>query len=617
MYKRCMKSIAVVLLLISLISISSAALPTAMPDIYKGQCGVQLSVPAPGILGNDLKSTKPLQVIFPEKITIDPKYGTLMVSADGSFVYDPVKNFPIGSTVNFYYKATDGITVTNQALVKITVSCVCRGAAPDVYVCPGTKITSEFLMSQGAGCIGCRDATPKFDLSKIPAQPVAGQSYPYTVTCPDCAMVTGHIFQGPCTITSVPFTVCSETTPTADQIKDSGKVKCSCVDTDPAISDIIQVGNQWKYTITCQSKCGPTTATGIVNIEESCVPTIDVSFPISTLSCPNHDIPTSEDIIKNGGVSCSCGGTLLISGVHWITRNDTDPSDWVGEYTATCRSANGCEKSDVGQFTSADCALCTPASCDDGNACTTDSCDPATGCTNEPVVCNDGNACTTDSCNPDTGCTTTPVVCNDGNACTTDSCNPATGCTTTPVVCNDGNVCNGVETCDDATGCVPGENLNCDDTNVCTTDSCNQRTGCVNTANTAPCDDGNACTTGDVCANKVCKSGTTTLDCNDQNVCTTDSCDKNGGCQHTPLNQNKECDGIACTTPDRCSNGECVPGPLCPGVCNDNSKCTDDACVAGIGCVYTNTCTDGQVCCSLNGGTCVSSCGDCKYTCAA
>jgi hypothetical protein len=33
--------------------------------------------------------------------------------------------------------------------------------------------------------------------------------------------------------------------------------------------------------------------------------------------------------------------------------------------------------------------------------------------------------------------------------------------------------------------------------------------------------------------------------------------------------------------------------------------------------VYTNTCTDGQVCCSLNGGTCVSSCGDCKYTCAA
>jgi hypothetical protein len=67
-------------LLISLISISSATAPYATPDIYSGQCGVQLSVAAQGLLKNDIKSSGPLQVLEPEKISIDPKYGTLTVS---------------------------------------------------------------------------------------------------------------------------------------------------------------------------------------------------------------------------------------------------------------------------------------------------------------------------------------------------------------------------------------------------------------------------------------------------------------------------------------------------------------------------------------------------------
>ena len=49
-------------LLISLISISSAAAPRAMPDLYQGKCGVELSVPAPGLLANDMPSGKPLKV---------------------------------------------------------------------------------------------------------------------------------------------------------------------------------------------------------------------------------------------------------------------------------------------------------------------------------------------------------------------------------------------------------------------------------------------------------------------------------------------------------------------------------------------------------------------------
>lgn len=156
--------------LISMISISSAAGLRAMPDLFTGQCGVELSVPAPGILKNDVKSMSPIQVKNPGAITIDPKYGILKVSADGSFVYDAAANFPSGTYVNFNYAVTDGINVSNSALVKIAVSCMCHGAAPDITVCLGTvKITPEYLMSQGAGCMGCRDATPKFDLSQIPA----------------------------------------------------------------------------------------------------------------------------------------------------------------------------------------------------------------------------------------------------------------------------------------------------------------------------------------------------------------------------------------------------------------------------------------------------------------
>ena len=165
MYKKCMKSIAIlVVLLISLISISSAAGPRAMPDLYQGQCGVELSVPAPGILANDVKSTSPLQV----STWTAPSLGTLVVNADGSFVYKPPQNIPSGTYVYFYYTATDRISVTSQALVKIAVSCACKGAAPDVNVCLGTPITSAFLISQGAGCMDAVMRHPSLISARYP-----------------------------------------------------------------------------------------------------------------------------------------------------------------------------------------------------------------------------------------------------------------------------------------------------------------------------------------------------------------------------------------------------------------------------------------------------------------
>jgi len=263
-------------LLISLISISSATAPYATPDIYSGQCGVQLSVAAQGLLKNDIKSSGPLQVLEPEKISIDPKYGTLTVNKDGSFVYNAAQNIVSGTYVTFYYRATDGTTLSNQALVKIQVSCSCRGTAPDVNVCTGTEITPAFLISKGAGCVGCRDATPKFDLRKIPAQPIAGQTYTYTVTCPSCVSIMGHVhFNAPCKISlvafSVPLATCQRhDMPTPEQIIELGNVKCGC-DVTPLISNIQWVNSpdapdEWigTYTVTCTPRngCEATEETG-------------------------------------------------------------------------------------------------------------------------------------------------------------------------------------------------------------------------------------------------------------------------------------------------------------------------------------------------------------------
>ena len=138
--------------LISLISISSATAPIAANDLYQAQCGVELSVPAPGLLANDVKSTSPLQV----STWTTPSAGTLTVNTDGSFIYEPPQNIPSGTYVYFFYTATDGISVTNQALVKIGVSCVCKGAAPDVNVYLGTVITPAFLISRHLSLISAR-----------------------------------------------------------------------------------------------------------------------------------------------------------------------------------------------------------------------------------------------------------------------------------------------------------------------------------------------------------------------------------------------------------------------------------------------------------------------------
>ena len=252
--------------------------------------------------------------------------------------------------------------------------------------------------------------------------------------------------------------------------------------------------------------------------------------------------------------------------------------------------------------------------------CNTPVCDPDTGsCTigtiNEDGLCSDSDECTqgdhcqAGSCNADG-----PVECGDSNPCTDDSCDPATGCVNSPNTdeCNDGEGCTHSDTC--LEGVCSGIQYSCDDPAQCETAdgaTCNGDGTCTYLTapmNGTPCDDSDACTQDGACAGGACIGGNG-VDCDDANDCTDDACDPLTGCTHT--NNSAGCsDDDPCTTGDYCDNGACVTlGTL---DCDDANDCTDDTCVAGVGCDHVpgnegGVCQDDVGIC-LSGACCVPDC---------
>ena len=89
------------------------------------------------------------------------------------------------------------------------------------------------------------------------------------------------------------------------------------------------------------------TATGTVNIRPAC----EISF--ATFSLPfdysqYHTLPTPEQILELGSVICGCDATPVISNIHWASQPPNE--EWIGEYTITCTSADGCLSSATGEF---------------------------------------------------------------------------------------------------------------------------------------------------------------------------------------------------------------------------------------------------------------------------
>jgi hypothetical protein len=300
-----------------------------------------LIVPAPGILKNDVKDPgKTLQVLNPEDISIDPKLGTLNVNADGSFVYEASADFAASSYVIFYYKATDGSCVSNQAIVKIGVSCPCKVIAPDVTLCQDNGVDEDLLMSMGAKCSGCGDVTPSFDLTKVADAP---GTYPYKITCNCRNIAEGHVtVEQPCEVSWHDFAVDAEEVPDADMIRERGQVTCSC-DISAEISDITETndGSGYSYLITC------TSSNDCSSVEEGHV-TIR-GAPLVTLYHDAYyeggseqyssDTPNIDDLFNGGGGVSS----LTVSpGYAVVLYEDPDYGgssvtfsgnvDWVGDF---------------------------------------------------------------------------------------------------------------------------------------------------------------------------------------------------------------------------------------------------------------------------------------------
>ena len=94
-------------------------------ELYTANCKELKVVGADkGILANELFDD--VVVVEPEKITIDPKYGTITVEEDGSFVYNPIgaTGLRTGTYVIFKYTANNGLcNAKYQGIAKIQVAC--------------------------------------------------------------------------------------------------------------------------------------------------------------------------------------------------------------------------------------------------------------------------------------------------------------------------------------------------------------------------------------------------------------------------------------------------------------------------------------------------------------
>jgi hypothetical protein len=90
--------------------------PVAAGDGYTTLAGTPLVVVAPGVLGNDTDAeSDPLAAL----LGAPPYTGTLVLNADGSFVYTPALGF--SGVLGYSYRATDGVAESNAAAVTINV----------------------------------------------------------------------------------------------------------------------------------------------------------------------------------------------------------------------------------------------------------------------------------------------------------------------------------------------------------------------------------------------------------------------------------------------------------------------------------------------------------------
>ena len=107
------------------ISVGAVPVPTSVADSHSITSGSTLTVPAPGILGNDTSNGGGTMAA---QLVTTAAHGTLALAGDGGFSYTPSAGF-VGSDV-FTYRAVNSGGPGNTVTVSLTVSAAPAGPQP-------------------------------------------------------------------------------------------------------------------------------------------------------------------------------------------------------------------------------------------------------------------------------------------------------------------------------------------------------------------------------------------------------------------------------------------------------------------------------------------------------
>ena len=125
-------------------SANAQSAPVAVNDSYTTPQDTPLTVPAPGVLGNDSGASSAMLVS-------GPAHATLVLSANGGFTYTPLNGF--NGSDSFTYRASNGSQDSNTATVTIKVASLNdggTGGSPS----PGATPELDSLVLFGTGLSG-------------------------------------------------------------------------------------------------------------------------------------------------------------------------------------------------------------------------------------------------------------------------------------------------------------------------------------------------------------------------------------------------------------------------------------------------------------------------------
>jgi hypothetical protein len=98
------------------VAVAAAGAPVAVADAYSSSQGLTLSVPAPGVTGNDLS---PGNAPLSAALVSSPSFGNVILSPSGAFVYTPAAGF-VGMD-SFSYRVSNSSGNSNPAVVTLNV----------------------------------------------------------------------------------------------------------------------------------------------------------------------------------------------------------------------------------------------------------------------------------------------------------------------------------------------------------------------------------------------------------------------------------------------------------------------------------------------------------------